>query len=104
MSAAYGIQRLEENDEHLRMIEDTAHIAERIASPGHFAVDAIPVLRYLPSWFPGGSFKKQAVQWKNRLHEIERLPYDWAKVQIVSTQSIYEHVFSESIVSISSLA
>nr|VWO96656.1 N/A [Ganoderma boninense] len=46
------------------MIERMADIAEQIVIPGRFPVEAFPVLRYLPSWFPGGGFKRWAADGK----------------------------------------
>ncbi|KAE9382743.1 hypothetical protein BT96DRAFT_1010101 [Gymnopus androsaceus JB14] len=31
--------------------------------PGEFVVDNFPILKYVPSWFPGASFKRKANSW-----------------------------------------
>lgn len=41
-------------------------------------------VRFVPSWFPGAGFKRQAIVWQKRLSEIENTPFNWAKQQIVS--------------------
>ncbi|KIK66008.1 hypothetical protein GYMLUDRAFT_218798 [Collybiopsis luxurians FD-317 M1] len=41
-------------------------------------VEKFPWLRYLPSWFPGCSFKRLADQCFQRLREIETIPFDLA--------------------------
>lgn len=42
------------------------------------------IVRFIPSWFPGGGFKRQAAIWRDQINEIESVPHDWAKQQIVS--------------------
>lgn len=46
-------------------------------------VDFIPV-RFVPDWFPGAGFKRLAKQIGKEVGAIERVPFDWAKEQIVS--------------------
>ncbi len=60
MATIYGIELRESHDKYYHMVERVAEVAETIAIPGKFAVETFPVLRYVPSWFPGGGFKKWA--------------------------------------------
>ena len=39
------------------MIERVLDVCENILTPGRFAVEALPFLRFVPSWFPGAYFK-----------------------------------------------
>ncbi|KAL4926236.1 cytochrome P450 [Aspergillus undulatus] len=42
-------------------------------TPGAFLVDTIPLLKYVPSWFPGAGFKRTAAAWhKGLLTTIEK--------------------------------
>ncbi|KAJ4482566.1 cytochrome P450 [Lentinula aciculospora] len=34
-------------------------------TPGAFFVDQIPILKYIPEWFPGASFKRKAKEWSD---------------------------------------
>jgi len=36
-------------------------------TPGKYLVDLIPALKYVPSWFPGASFKRKAKAWNGIL-------------------------------------
>ncbi|KAM5541819.1 hypothetical protein V8D89_004548 [Ganoderma adspersum] len=60
MGVVYGIEIREPHDKYFQMVERMAEVAETILIPGNFPVEAFPALRYLPTWFPGGGFKKWA--------------------------------------------
>ncbi|KAH8429766.1 cytochrome P450 [Aspergillus melleus] len=51
-------------------------------TPGAWLVDAIPLLKYIPSWFPGAGFKRTGSSWrKNLLTTIEK-PYRLVQKQM----------------------
>nr|VWP02625.1 Candidapepsin (EC (ACP) (Aspartate protease) (Secreted aspartic proteinase) (SAPT) [Ganoderma boninense] len=64
LKVIYGIEIREANDRHYEMVDRMRAVAETISIPGNFPVEAFPVLRYLPSWFPGGGFKMWAADAK----------------------------------------
>ncbi|KAJ3840534.1 cytochrome P450 [Lentinula raphanica] len=47
-----------------------------------WTVNAFPLLRYLPPWFPGASFKRLAVDAKERFERMTRLPFFAAKTEM----------------------
>ncbi|GJJ15152.1 hypothetical protein Clacol_009427 [Clathrus columnatus] len=63
---------------------------EIIGTPGKWMVDVFPFcaprpkVRFIPSWFPGGSFKRKAEEYKKVLVAVDQIPYDWAKQTINS--------------------
>nr|VWO97913.1 Zn(2)-C6 fungal-type domain-containing protein [Ganoderma boninense] len=67
MGSIYGIEIQEPHDEYYQMIEKMGDVGEEIVVPGRFPVEAFPALRYLPSWFPGGAFKKWAADAKRHI-------------------------------------
>ncbi|KAL4789294.1 cytochrome P450 [Aspergillus venezuelensis] len=44
-------------------------------TPGVWIVDAVPILKYLPSWLPGAGFKRTAAKWRNNLITTIEKPY-----------------------------
>jgi len=44
-------------------------------TPGRFLVDTFPILRYLPTWFPGGGFHKDAKRWRKMVSETADTPH-----------------------------
>ncbi len=74
MQVAYGIQVKESNDKYYHMADRMGDVAEEIAVPGRFLVEAIPWLQYLPEWFPGAGFKSYAAAAKrDNLHAVDYL-------------------------------
>lgn len=78
LSVVYGHQVKSNDDEFLRLAEDCVDVlANRIASSGQiWLVDVFPILKHIPLWFPGSSFKRQAAQWKAMMQEFVDRPYN----------------------------
>ncbi|KAI1794934.1 CyP450 monooxygenase [Ganoderma leucocontextum] len=47
--------------------------------PGAFLVEFVPVLRYVPAWFPGAGFQTRLVNWRAASARMVTLPYEKAK-------------------------
>lgn len=52
-------------------------------APGAFLVDALPILRYIPSWFPGAHFQKLAAEWRKNLTHMVETPFELVRKQVV---------------------
>ncbi|KAJ5750727.1 cytochrome P450 oxidoreductase OrdA-like protein [Penicillium manginii] len=50
--------------------------------PLTWLVDFIPMLRHLPSWFPGVGFKEKAKQYKTKSTALSDVPYEFVKEQM----------------------
>ena len=84
IGAIYGIELCELQDQYYQTVERVAEVAEALVIPGNFPVEAFPMLRYLPSWFPGGGFKAWAANAKEDiLHTVDDL-FHGAKDRMVS--------------------
>lgn len=57
----------------------------RASEPGAFLVDTIPPLKYVPSWFPGAGFQKEAVLMRHDLEELYDVPYGFVKREMVKS-------------------
>ncbi|KAJ3864662.1 cytochrome P450 [Lentinula novae-zelandiae] len=53
------------------------------AMPGAFYVDQLPILKYVPEWFPGASFKRKAREWSKMRVEITEPTFNFVKQKIV---------------------
>ncbi|KAG8884278.1 hypothetical protein FRB98_002518 [Tulasnella sp. 332] len=49
-----------------------------------YAVDIFPLLRFLPAWFPGAGFKREAKQYKAIANETRWMPFNMVKKQLSS--------------------
>ncbi|OJD10762.1 hypothetical protein AJ78_08313 [Emergomyces pasteurianus Ep9510] len=59
------------------------------AVPMAWAVDIIPVLRYLPEYFPGATFKKTARKWRKSIQAAAYIPYRFVQRQMASCPTSY---------------
>ncbi|KAE9405244.1 cytochrome P450 [Gymnopus androsaceus JB14] len=51
--------------------------------PGTFLVDSFSWLKYVPSWFPGAGFQRQARIWKDDMEISLHAPFDSTKSSII---------------------
>ncbi|KAH9926303.1 cytochrome P450 98A3 [Epithele typhae] len=75
----YGLEVTDSDDQFHAMIERAVHVGEATLTPGRFSVEVLPILLYLPSWFPGGGFKRFAADSKKEVAHIVDTLYDAAK-------------------------
>ena len=55
----YSINVRPYNDPYIKIAEEASRALSELFTPGAFIeilVDIIPILKYLPEWFPGGKF------------------------------------------------
>ncbi|KAG2363068.1 cytochrome P450 [Suillus spraguei] len=58
---------------------------------GRWLVEMVPSLRFLPAWFPGAGFKREAFDVGQMLNSLAETSFNWTKEQIKG--GIYEHSF-----------
>ncbi|KAI0641987.1 CyP450 monooxygenase [Trametes meyenii] len=87
LKVVYDIDVTGDDDERARIIE-TAVDAIRVATPGKFAVEVMPVLRYVPAWFPGAGFQKQFAISKRANDELVHTLYDEVKASLLQGKQI----------------
>lgn len=83
MAVAYGYNVAEEDDVVLSLAEDAMTLLNKYVFTESALVNSIPLLRYIPSWFPGANFKKDAERGAAALQRMQRLPIDIVKEEIV---------------------
>ena len=42
-------------------------------------------MQYLPEWFPGAKFLREAKEWRPAVETMSKVPFDDVKAQLVST-------------------
>ncbi|KAF5640103.1 oxidoreductase [Fusarium tjaetaba] len=65
----------------VRKVVDEFGIA---AKPGAFMVDLVPILKYIPDWFPGAGFKTTAKQWRANLESSVEDPAAFVEHQMAN--------------------
>ncbi|KAJ7060794.1 cytochrome P450 [Mycena amicta] len=82
MKVAYGIDLQEENDPYVHLAEEAVRTLSDAGVPGKYLVDAFPVLKYIPSWMPGATFKRDAARWRVFARGIADAPFEETKRQM----------------------
>ncbi|PCH42014.1 cytochrome P450 [Wolfiporia cocos MD-104 SS10] len=85
---SHGYQVKEYDDHLLQLAEQVNHEFSEAMAPGVFLVDAIPLLRLVPSWFPGAGFKKQAMEWRQTVKIMNTEPYEYVRNELAKGTAI----------------
>ena len=93
MKIGYGIAVRETNDPYISVAEEVLDGISQAGIPGSFLVDLIPILKYVPSWFPGAGFQKKAARWREVIHIMAEKPFCHVKEQLVQLEV---HFFESS--------
>ncbi|KAJ7075424.1 cytochrome P450 [Mycena belliarum] len=70
-----------ENDRFVRVAEAAQLAMVSAARPGAYLVDLLPILKYVPEWFPGASFQKVGREGRELSRELQEKPFAWAVKQ-----------------------
>ncbi|KAJ3768588.1 cytochrome P450 [Lentinula raphanica] len=81
MDVTYGMNA-EEAKAHLPIAEGAIEAIIVAGIPGAFFVDHIPILRYIPEWFPGAGFKIKAKIWAELRERMTNLPFGLTKERV----------------------
>ena len=83
MKITYGIDIQESDDPYILLADESLRGADETAIPGAFWVDFLPILKYVPSWFPGAGFQKKAAHWREVNSSVIEKPFLYVKEQLV---------------------
>ena len=57
---SYSINIQPYNDPYIKTAEEAVAVNSELTIPGAFLVDIIPILKYVPEWFPCANFQRKA--------------------------------------------
>ena len=83
MKIGYGIAVQESNDPYISIAEVAFKGVAEAGIPGAFWVDWFPILKYVPSWFPGAGFQKKAAHWREATNAMAENPFRHVQEQLV---------------------
>ena len=83
MKIGYGIAVQESDDPYISVAEEVFHGVAEAGIPGAFWVDFFPILKYVPSWFPGAGFQKKAAGWREAINTMADKPFRHVQEQLV---------------------
>ncbi|KAL0067909.1 hypothetical protein AAF712_005077, partial [Marasmius tenuissimus] len=67
------------DDPYLKLVLKTIEGGLAAGIHGSFWVDYFPILKHVPAWFPGASFKRKASKWKQAFDDLREEPWAWVK-------------------------
>ncbi|KAJ7284427.1 cytochrome P450 [Mycena rebaudengoi] len=78
----YGHQIRNHNDILVTLAESLGSLTDTASEPGRWLVDSFPALRFVPTWFPGASFKRWAAAAHLQCEQFTRMPYEQVKLSL----------------------
>ncbi|KAH9946329.1 cytochrome P450 [Epithele typhae] len=84
MSIAYDINVESLENQYIQIAEAVAECITRTTNAGSYVVDVLPFLKYLPEWFPGAGFPKEARIWREDVMRLLNDPYEDAHKRLAA--------------------
>ncbi|KAF9260456.1 cytochrome P450 [Marasmius fiardii PR-910] len=75
LEIVYGYRVQEDNDPYVKLADNAMAGFKEVAGFGTFFVDFVPMLKYVPAWFPGATFKVKAAAWIQDCNRLRDLPW-----------------------------
>ena len=63
------------NDPYIKIAEEAMGAVAELLIPGAFLVDIIPILKYVPEWFPGATFQRKAAVMREHAARIRNTTF-----------------------------
>ncbi|KAH9929328.1 cytochrome P450 [Fomitopsis serialis] len=79
IGVAYGLEVQPKDDPYVATAERALHAMAMAGNAGSFLVDSIPILRHVPTWFPGAEFRRKAIEWKKSTTAMVEVPFKAVK-------------------------
>ena len=83
----YSINIQPYNDPHVKIVEEAVRSTLELLIPGAFLVDIIPILKYVPEWFPGAKFQKKAAMMRKHADKMRNTLFGATK-EIMACDSL----------------
>nr|AAS88584.1 PAH-inducible cytochrome P450 monooxygenase PC-PAH 6 [Phanerodontia chrysosporium] len=70
------------NDPRIELVEAALGTANDLMHAGIYLVDIFPLLKHIPTWFPGAQFKRLAAKYKRLVDNMYTVPYSQLKASV----------------------
>ena len=71
----YSINVQPYNNPYIKIAEEAIGAITELLVPGAFLVDFIPILKYVPEWFPGANFQSKAAMMRKHAERIRNATF-----------------------------
>jgi len=85
---SYGYSVKERDDPIVDLVEASVNGFSACMEPGAFLVDMVPLLRYVPDWFPGAGWKAKAKRFSDLLTRMADIPLQFVKDQMATGMAV----------------
>jgi hypothetical protein len=82
---AYSISVRPYNDPYIAIAEEAIAAVAELIIAGAFLVDILPILKYVPDWFPGAKFKRKAAMMRTHAEKMRNATFAATKFLMVFT-------------------
>jgi len=83
MKTMYGYDVESIDDPCIINADKSMTMGTELFIPGATLINILPILAFVPPWFPGASSRKLAAEVKRLTDEVIRFPMDWVKMRMV---------------------
>jgi hypothetical protein len=95
MRVSYGFEDYQVNQHLIHQADTVNHDFMVYSKPGALLVGVLPILRHIPSWFPGAGWKGALQELALRSDKMNREPFDKAKSLLVRSHFMFPLMSSE---------
>ena len=89
ISMTYSINVQPYNDPYIKIAEEGVGAAGELLIPGAFLVDIIPILKFVPEWFPGAKFQSKAAMMRKHAARIRNTTFAATQELMVCDSSAF---------------
>jgi hypothetical protein len=89
LSMTYSINVRPYNDPYITIAEEAIAAIGELAKAGAFLVDILPILKYVPDWFPGAKFHRKAAIMRTHSDKMRNAPFAETKELMVLTPRLF---------------
>ncbi len=83
LSLTYGLPLKRIDDPWIALAGEGLQCLTSSTVPGKYAVDVVGFLKYLPEWFPGATFQREAREGRELMRHFFRHPFETTKKGMV---------------------
>ena len=87
LSMTYSINVQHYNDPYIKIVQEAVGAASELVIPGAFLVDIIPILKYVPEWFPGAKFQSKAAMMRKHAEIMRNMTFEATEELMVCDSS-----------------
>ncbi|KAJ8462540.1 hypothetical protein ONZ45_g17894 [Pleurotus djamor] len=83
IEVAYGVPTQRTDDPSIATADKALHRLNEAGITGSYLVDNLPILQYIPSWFPGAGFRRYAAIGYAEVMDMINIPYSRVRDQLI---------------------